>query len=107
MDLCLLVAGDDMVGKADLLADRLKQILADEAIVSRPTAKGELRIWGLDDSICPDEIACVVADAGGCLPADVAVGPIIRLSNRLGSVWVRCPLAAAIKSVASSKIRIG
>lgn len=101
------VAGDNKDDKADLLADKLKEALTDKAIVSRPIAKGELRLWGLDDSVCPDEVACGIADLGGCLPTDVSVGSIVRMNNGLGSVWIRCPLAAAVKVVSSGKVRIG
>lgn len=101
------ISGTEMNSKADLLADRLKPILGDDATISRPVAKGELRIWGFDDSVCSGEVACVVSDLGGCLPSEVSVGKFIRMINGLGSVWVKCPLASAIKIAATDRIRIG
>lgn len=49
----------------------------------------------------------MVADLGDCLSADVRVGPIIKMSNGLGSVWVRCPLTAAVRVSSDGKIRMG
>lgn len=101
------VAGENMAEKADFLAGKLRDALSEEAMVSRPIARGELRIWGLDDSVCPDEVAFVVAESSGCLPTEVTAGPIFKMVNGLGSVWVRCPLAAAVKLASFNKIRIG
>lgn len=101
------VAGKNMAEKADLFAGKLRSVLEGEATVTRPVLKGELRIWGLDDSVGTEEVTCVVADCGGCLPAEVVAGAISRMPNGLGSVWVRCPLAAAVKTAATGKLRIG
>lgn len=101
------VAGDDMNGKADLLANKLRSALNGEALISRPIAKGEIRIWGLDDSTSQEEIACIVAEIGGCSPLEVIVAPITKMRNRLGMSWIRCPLSVAIKVASSGKIRIG
>lgn len=101
------IFGDGNAGKADTLAERLRDVLKGEALVYRPTVKGELRIWGLDDSVSPDEVTCVVADTGSCLPSEVRVGAIARMNNGLGSVWVQCPLSAAVKVSTGGKLRIG
>lgn len=101
------VAGNDMAGKADMFANQLKDVLDGEAIITRPAVKGELRIWGLDDSVCTDEVICVVANSGGCLPEDVAIGNISKMPNGLGLMWARCPLAAAVKVASSDRLRIG
>lgn len=101
------VAGNNMGEKTDLFASKLREVLEGEATISRPVARGEMRIWGLDDSVSTDEVACVIADAGGCLPIDITVGAINRIPNGLGSVWIRCLLAAAVKAASSGRIRIG
>lgn len=100
------IPGIDKDNKANLLAHKLKDTPVG-ASISRPVVNGELRIWGLDDSIRVDEIAEVVARQGGCTPVDVRVGPIIKMTNGLGSVWVRCPLAAAVRASSVGKIRMG
>lgn len=69
--------------------------------------KGELRIVGMDDSITAQEVVEVIAMEGGCLPEDVKVGPIRPMRNGLYTVWIQCPLAAAIRASTGNKIRIG
>lgn len=101
------VSGIDKKAKADLLATRLREALAGEANVTRPIATGEIRIWGLDDSISVDEVKCTVADLGGCLPEEVGSGSVVKMPNRLGMVWIRCPLEAAVKVASGGKLRIG
>lgn len=43
--------------KADSLAKRLREVIGEEATVSRPMARGEFRLSGFDDSVSGDEIA--------------------------------------------------
>lgn len=101
------VPGFDKSKKADLLALKLKEALAGEANVTRPVINGEMRIWGLDDSISADEVICTIAETGGCLPDEVRSGPVVKMPNGLGVIWVRCPLATAIKVSANNKFGIG
>lgn len=93
--------------KAELLADRLKEALAGYATVSRPVVGGELRLWGLDVSISAEDVIHTVSGRGGCSPVEVRPGPFVKMPNGLHSVWVRCPLEAAIKASSGGKIRIG
>lgn len=46
--LLIEVLGFDRDIKADFLANRLRTVLEGKAAISRPTASGELRLWGLD-----------------------------------------------------------
>jgi hypothetical protein len=106
--LVLEIAGPDRETKADLLANRMREILADtDAIIVRPVKCGELRVLDLDESITPLEIAAAVAEAGGCSTADVKVGDIKPSPKRLGTEWVRCPLGAIRKISSVKKLRVG
>ncbi|EFN65450.1 hypothetical protein EAG_13574, partial [Camponotus floridanus] len=68
----------------------------------------ELRVAGLDDSITPTEVQQAIAAAGGCSVGEVKVGKInLSPAGRLGSVWARCPAAAAKKVVDAGHLPIG
>lgn len=69
--------------------------------------KGEMRIFGFDESVSVDDVRHDVSKAGDSLAKKVDVGPIRRMSNELYTVWVRCPLAAAIHISPESKFKIG
>lgn len=101
------VPGPDGSEKADALRRKVQEALGDKAVVTRPVIKGELRIVGMDDSITAQEVVEVIAMEGGCLPEDVKVGPIRPMRNGLYTVWIQCPLAAAIRASTGNKIRIG
>lgn len=101
------IPGEDKAAKADKLKERISKVLGPTAKVTRPSVKGELRIIGMDDSVIAEEVADVVAANGGCKGEEVKVGLIRLMSNGLFTVWVSCPLSAAIKVSRSGKIRIG
>ncbi|KAJ8736336.1 hypothetical protein PYW08_006992 [Mythimna loreyi] len=102
------IAGTDSSTKADKLASRLREVLAEfDVKISRPTKRAEARILDLDDAVTPEDVATAIAEVGGCLPEDVKVGEIRRPRASLGHVWVRGPLAT-IKKLASDKhMRLG
>lgn len=106
--LVLEVVGADSAAKADQLAKCMSSALSDLGVkVSRPVKMGELRVMGLDESISAEEVAVAVAAAGECSTDQVKVGKVRHSTRRLGTVWVRCPLAAVRKVVASPRLRIG
>lgn len=92
--------------KANALADKLRNIFKDEAKLARPVVKGEIRLVGLDDSVGVDEVTYVVAQYRDCTGEEVKVGPIRPLNNGLYTVWVQCPLSAALKIATGKKIKI-
>ncbi|KOC58580.1 hypothetical protein WH47_09096, partial [Habropoda laboriosa] len=103
----LEVSGPGREEKAEALAVRLREVLQDKARVAHPSKNGELRVSGLDDSVQPDEVAAAVAEVGGCPVAGVRTGGIRSSPNGLGTLWVRCPLAAARKLAAAGRLRVG
>ncbi|GAB1867747.1 CCHC-type domain-containing protein [Camponotus japonicus] len=100
------IAGPDNNEKADKLVAKLQEVIAD-AVVTRPTIKGELRLISLEESITKSEIEFAIADAGGCKIQDVLVGEIRPTKSGLNTVWLRCPLTAAVTVANKSKIPIG
>ncbi|XP_029670925.1 uncharacterized protein LOC115240097 [Formica exsecta] len=101
------ILGPNGSDRANALAEKLRNVLQDQAKVARPIVKGEIRLVGLDDSISENEVACVVTQYGGCKEEEIKVGTIRPMNNGLFTVWAQCPLSAAIKTANSKKVRIG
>ncbi|XP_063632468.1 uncharacterized protein LOC134803598 [Cydia splendana] len=94
--------------KADKLAEKLSQLFSPEEVrVSRPTKCVELRVSGLDDSVTSEDIAAAIVQAGDCAIQEVKVGDIKSDPWSLGSVWVRCPIAAAKKVAGKGRLLVG
>ncbi|KMQ89741.1 gag-pol polyprotein [Lasius niger] len=105
--LLIEVMGPGGAEKALILKDELQKVLKDEAKITRPVTKGELRLIGLHDATSRDEIFDVISVHGKCMSEDIKIGPIHPLRNGLFTVWVQCPLGAAIRIANFKKISIG
>lgn len=68
--------------------------------------KGEIRIYGLDESVLKEELSSTIAETGGCKKQEVKIGDIRKMANGLGTVWIQCPLYAA-RVVDKGKLRVG
>lgn len=97
------VNGVDHEKKADLLASKIQNVLKGEALITRPSIKGELKLIGLEESIDPEEIA----RAGDCSPRGVKVSNIRRTRSGLGIAWVKSPVQSAVKIAKEKKMKIG
>ncbi|KAA5778584.1 hypothetical protein F3H09_32550, partial [Pseudomonas aeruginosa] len=104
----MVVDGADQNEKADLLAEKLREVLpSDSIVVSRPTITAAVRLSGLDESISREELGAAVARIGECPPDVVKVGEIKMGPGGTGQVLVRCPIAGVKKILAVNKLRIG
>ncbi|XP_062525560.1 uncharacterized protein LOC134199210 [Bombyx mori] len=104
----LVVDGADQYEKADLLANKLREVLpSDSIVVSRPTITAAVRLSGLDESISREELGAAVARIGECPPDTVKVGEIKMGPGGTGQVVVRCPIAGVKRILAVDKLRIG
>jgi len=101
------ILGPEGAIKADTLASRLREVIGENAAVSRPVVKADLRISGFDDSVIKDEIITIITEFGNCLASDIRVGPFRPMRNGSNMVWVQCPLTAAIKISRRGKVNIG
>ncbi|XP_018308771.1 uncharacterized protein, partial [Mycetomoellerius zeteki] len=103
------IRGPEGKAKADCLAEKLLAALADrdDVKVSRPAKSAELRVSGLDDSVTPKEVAEEFERKCECPPLQFKVGDIRRAPNGLGSAWVRCPVEAAKRLMATPQITVG
>ncbi|EFN80639.1 Cellular nucleic acid-binding protein, partial [Harpegnathos saltator] len=105
--LVLEIPGEERSKQADLLADKLKEVLTDRAKISRPQKMGELRLKGLEISTSESEAAEAVAKVGGCQVGEVKTGRMRVAWNNYRTLWVQCPLAAAKKIAETGNIKIG
>lgn len=103
------VGGPDNKRKADALAKRIRQLLADrEGVkVTHPIPTAEIRVKDLCDAIEEENVRSAIVSAGGCDPNLVKVRLIRATGRGLGTVWVRCPLTVANKLVTAKRLRVG
>lgn len=106
-DALIEIPGSQNAEKAERLKTKLSELLGEHAKVSRSMIKGDLRISGFDDSVSPSEIAETIAEIGVCSPKDIKIGEIRKLRNNLCTVWLQCPLVAAVKVSGQEKIKLG
>jgi hypothetical protein len=103
----LEVPGTSSGEKADLLAKELADKLGQDVVrISRPTMCAELRLTQLDDSVSLGEVVAAVAKVGGCEESQVKAGEIRQDASGLGSIWLRCPVAAAKKVAEADRGRL-
>nr|XP_037866962.1 uncharacterized protein LOC105842185 [Bombyx mori] len=104
----LVVEGADQSTKADLLAQKLREVLpAEGVIVTRPVTTAAIRISGLDDSLMPEELTAELARIGECAPDAMKIGDIKYGPGGMGQVLVRLPVVATMKVLAVPKLRVG
>lgn len=101
------ISGTDNYRKADELASKIQSILKEEAYVSRPKVKGEIKLIGLDEFIMSEEITRMVALEGDCCPEDVKVNSTRQTRSGLRIAWVKCPVEAAITISKKGKVKLG
>lgn len=93
--------------KADLLAEKLRSALGDDARVVRPVKCVDLRISGLDDSICKDDVAAAIATRADCLRDSIKVGEIRVGPGGSGVAIVQCPVQAAKVVLEKGRLLVG
>lgn len=93
--------------KAETLVRRIQEIVGEGVAVIRPVKCADLRIAGLGDSVTPEELAGVIAKAGGCAVDSVKVGEIRQNFTGVGTAWVRCPVETTKKVVEGRRLLVG
>lgn len=81
-NLLIQIEGKNCKEKADLLAEKKKGIVGEEARINRPTRRAELRVSGLDEDTGPEEVASRIIKETGCEREEIIIGNIRR--NRFG-----------------------
>lgn len=103
----LEVLGSDRVGKADRLAEELRTALSGRGVtVSRPEKTVDIRLTGLDESVTSNEVEAAIREATRC-PGQIKMDPIRPSSSGTGTMWIRCPVAAANSLVTAGRLLVG
>jgi len=97
------IVGPEGAVKANTLASRLRNIIGDSAVVSRPVVKADLKISDFDESVLKDEIITVLTESGECLASDIRVGSFRPMRNGLTMTWVQCPSLGSVENLAKGK----
>lgn len=79
--LLIQIAGEESKKKADVLAERMREMVGQEAKVGRPSRKAEIKISGLDEDTTVEDVAAI-AKYGDCDSTEIKAGGIRR--NRQG-----------------------
>lgn len=66
----------------------------------------ELRVMDLDDSVGSLDVIKAITLVGGCSAEDIKLGSMNRAPNGLGSIWLRCPLAAVNKVSQGGRVQV-
>lgn len=102
------VKGPDAEIKADRLTKGLRELPGAAGVaVSRPVKRLDIRLTGLETGITPEEVVSAVAAAGGCSTDKIRPGAIGSSPTGMGSLWMRCPAAVAIKVAKTGGVRAG
>lgn len=89
------IPGENGKNNAEKLKGRLKQVFGeDEAQISRPEIKGDLRIVGFDDSVLPGDIGHAIRTAVKCDEDEIKVEDIRPMKNCLFIVAIAIQVAA-------------
>lgn len=101
------IPGKDREKMADDLANRMDEIFKKEGVlIGCPSRLVELRVWGIDISVSPNDIVEAVASTGKCAE-DIKIGQMRYTPSGQGLVWVKCPVRAAKRVAESGRIRMG
>ncbi|KYQ51479.1 Gag-Pol polyprotein [Trachymyrmex zeteki] len=107
--LLLEIPGSESQDKANDLANKLKEVFKDQenVLISRPEKMADVRLRDLEESVSKKDIMQTVTTVGKCMAETVKLGEIIPTFNGLGTLWLRCPLAAANIITKTGRIKIG
>lgn len=107
--LLLEIPGTESYEKANELANKLKEAFRERenVLISRPEKMADIRIRDLEESVTREDIIQTITSEGKCPKEAVKLGEIISSVNGLGTMWLRCPLAAAKNITKERRVRIG
>lgn len=82
-------AGEESKKKANVLAEKMKEVLGEEAKVDRPSRKAEIRISSLDEDTTVEDVVAAVTKHGDCDITEIKAGGIRRNRQGEGDIWIR------------------
>ncbi|XP_013198741.2 uncharacterized protein LOC106141647 [Amyelois transitella] len=101
------IPGGDSGAAADNLADKIRELVGDVAVVSRPYKTAQIKIAGFNEAVTPEALQAEVAKVGNCPLGQVKLGQIRLAPNQTGAVIVTCPVAAANTLITAGRLLVG
>jgi hypothetical protein len=106
--LILEIPGENTNEKAMRLETKLKELFnSTEVSITRPIKKAELKIYGLEDSVTPEDIIEVISREGNCSPRDIKCSNIKETRSGLGAAWLQYPVVTKVNLTKIGQINIG
>ncbi|XP_032682075.1 uncharacterized protein LOC116849242 [Odontomachus brunneus] len=75
--------------------------------IARTSKRADIRVRDLDDSVTAEDVVSAVAVAGGCGPGEIKAEAIRPGADRMGTIWIQCPLSAARKIAGGGRLKVG
>ncbi|XP_013188630.2 uncharacterized protein LOC106133446 [Amyelois transitella] len=101
------IPGGDSGAAADNLADKIRELVGDVAVVSRPYKTAQIKIAGFNEAVTPEALQAEVSKVGNCPLGQVKLGQIRLAPNQTGAVIVTCPVAAANTLITAGRLLVG
>lgn len=106
--LILGVPGERPQAGADRLAASLSGLACRlEVRVTRPIKKADIRVSGLDEATAEAKVVSAISRLTGCPREGIRCGGIRRSPAGVGSLWMQCPVDAAITAAREGSIKVG
>ncbi|XP_053623546.2 uncharacterized protein LOC128682744 [Plodia interpunctella] len=101
------IPGAHSAVSADTLAEKLREMVGDEAQISRPYKTAQIKIYGFDESVTQESLKEAAAEAGNCPPGQIRVGAIRTAPDQTGASILTCPVAAANNLIKAGRLLVG
>lgn len=90
-----------------MLRNKIAEIIGNDAKVTRPTIKGDVRIIGFDNSVTVEDLKLELSKIGKCKMEELKIGALTPMRNGLIMTWVQSSLAIAIRLANAKKVQVG
>ncbi|XP_032690371.1 uncharacterized protein LOC116853411 [Odontomachus brunneus] len=107
--LVLEITGPEGHARADALNKRMLALFTHkrDVRIARPMKRADICVLDLDDAATVEDIISAVAVAESCGPGKIKAGEIRPGPDRMGTLWLRCPLVVAKRITGGGRIRVG
>lgn len=108
-DIIIEIPGEDGARKADEFAEKLRGTMEGKAVVSRPTAKAEALLIGIEETVEQAEITAELMGVGNCRLGELRFGPLrpMRSNTSLRTMWIQGPIGAMNRIIERQRITLG
>ncbi|XP_060808850.1 uncharacterized protein LOC132903995 [Amyelois transitella] len=101
------VPGADSGAAADALAEKVRELIGNEAEISRPYKTAQVKVSGFDEAVTLEALREAAGAAGKCPPGQIKVGAIRMAPDQTGAAILTCPVAAANSLIELGRLLVG